>query len=157
MNSVKIYNARDEMEANQIISALELENIPCCMMQAGSGDWMKMTQGFSVYGIDLYVDERDAAYARTIIETTVREIEDVDLTNDAFDELIEEGLATIEDVDGDGTLNENEGISDSEWENAISQNKKRLSIYKNKPVYARVYLGICVAIILYMIYLGIRY
>lgn len=87
---IKIYNARDDIEATLIIDALEKENIFCNTLEAGSGDWMKVTQGFSVYGIDIYVLEENADLAKCIIEQVLSGIE-----NESEEELEKEELISI--------------------------------------------------------------
>ncbi|MCQ2536730.1 MAG: DUF2007 domain-containing protein [Lachnospiraceae bacterium] len=72
---IKIYNARDDIEAGMIAAALEEYGIYCHIMESGSGDWLKITQGFSVFGQDIYVKEQDADKASAIIQDIVRSYE----------------------------------------------------------------------------------
>lgn len=74
MKTVKIYNASDELESQKLVSILEENNIPCYTMNSDIGEYMKITQGFSVFGIDLYVDSEDELKAKELIEQIRNEV-----------------------------------------------------------------------------------
>ena len=74
MKTVKIYNASDEFEAQMLISILEENHIPCYAMDSDIGEYMKITQGFSVFGIDLYVDTEDERKAKELVEQACKDV-----------------------------------------------------------------------------------
>lgn len=112
---IKIYNARDDIEAGMIATALEEYGIYCHIMESGSGDWLKITQGFSIFGQDIYVKEQDVDKASAIIREIVCSYE----TEEAPFESIEAEL------EADGTLT-NESIN-YPW-------------FRNKRLLTRIYL-----------------
>lgn len=71
MEMIKVYNAENEFEANMLIVALEEEGIASYQRESGVGEWMTITQGFSVYGNDIYVAEDDEQRANEIIKTAL--------------------------------------------------------------------------------------
>ena len=68
MNLVKIYNAKDDLEANIIADILKNSNIACHIQDAGAGEYLNIYYGFTVYGKDIYVDESQADTAKALIE-----------------------------------------------------------------------------------------
>ena len=73
MNTVKVYNALNEIEANMIVSMLKEAGIPAYYLGAGAGDILEVNFGFSVYGKDIYVMEKDEKQAREIIKELISE------------------------------------------------------------------------------------
>lgn len=63
-----VYNARDEIEANMILECLKQADIEGYAQGNGSGEYMKIVQGFSVFGQDIYVEDEDADKAKAIID-----------------------------------------------------------------------------------------
>ena len=59
MHPVKLTSVANEIEADLIINLLKIYHIPCLQKSIGTGGYMRVTMGFSIYGIDLYVDESD--------------------------------------------------------------------------------------------------
>lgn len=88
---VKVYNANDSIDAQRIIDLLKDENIIAFSQGSGSGDYLSISQGFSVYGVDIYVDASDVESAKAIIaENTFPEDEmEVD------DEPVEEDTVEV--------------------------------------------------------------
>lgn len=68
MNLVKIYNAKDDLEANIITDILKNSDIACHIQDAGAGEYLNIYYGFTVYGKDIYVDESQADIAKALIE-----------------------------------------------------------------------------------------
>lgn len=64
---VKVYNANDRIDAQRMIDLLKEENILAFSQGSGSGEYLNISQGFSVYGEDIYVDASDAEAAKAII------------------------------------------------------------------------------------------
>lgn len=74
VKTVKIYNASDEFEAQKLINILEENHIPCYTMNSDIGEYMRITQGFSVFGLDLYVDSEDEIRAKELVEQACNEM-----------------------------------------------------------------------------------
>ena len=72
MDTVKVYNAKDEMEANMLMAVLTSAGIDCYSAEYGAGEWLKITSGFSVYGRDIYVEKKNEALAKSIIHDTLK-------------------------------------------------------------------------------------
>lgn len=64
---VKVYNANDRIDAQRMIDLLKDENINAFSQGSGSGEYLNISQGFSVYGEDIYVDASDVEAAKAII------------------------------------------------------------------------------------------
>ncbi len=75
MNPVKIYSARDRVEADMLVQALINQDIPAYRQGAAGGDYMDIYMGNSVYGENIYVDEKDQDAAMEIIESIVAPVE----------------------------------------------------------------------------------
>lgn len=65
---VKICNAGGQMQAELFISVLRDNHIPCYSKKLGSGEYMAVSMGFSIYGEDLYVSEQDKEEALGILK-----------------------------------------------------------------------------------------
>lgn len=65
---VKLCNAGDQMQAELLIGVLRENHIPSYSKKLGSGEYMAVSMGFSIYGIDLYVPEKDKEKALGILE-----------------------------------------------------------------------------------------
>lgn len=78
----KIYNARDEIEANMLESYLESAGIAAYSQESGSGEYLKISGGFSVFGRDVFVDDADEEEARKIVDAV---IENENVEDDSFD------------------------------------------------------------------------
>lgn len=67
MKPVKIYSCTDRVSADMIVGALQEAGIDAYRQSQGSGDYMDLYMGTSVFGEDVYVDEENAAFAKEII------------------------------------------------------------------------------------------
>lgn len=63
----KIYNVGNSFEEKDIVAGLAENGIHPYVIDSGSGQYMRITAGFSVYGKDIYVEEEDAERAVEII------------------------------------------------------------------------------------------
>ncbi len=72
MAMVVVYNARDDFEATMLMDVLKEEGIHSYAKEAGTGEYLKITSGFSVYGKDIYVEEGSTDLAKTIIKKTLQ-------------------------------------------------------------------------------------
>ena len=68
MKPVKVYSCADRVQADMLTEALRREGIPAYAESKGSGDYLNIYMGTSVFGEKIYVDENDAARAKEIIK-----------------------------------------------------------------------------------------
>lgn len=64
----KIYTAANEIEAEDLACMLKEHGIVSYTKEEGSGDYLKIVWGISVYGTGIYVEEDDEREARKWIE-----------------------------------------------------------------------------------------
>lgn len=67
MKPVKVYSCAKRFQADMIIEALKSEGIPAYSQSDGSGEYMEIYMGTSLFGENIYVDENDARKAEEII------------------------------------------------------------------------------------------
>lgn len=67
MKPVKVYSCSDRVQADMLTEALRREGIPSYAESGGSGDYLNIYMGTSVFGETIYVDENDTAKAKKII------------------------------------------------------------------------------------------
>lgn len=67
MKPVKVYSCAKRFQADMIIEALKSEGIPAYSQSDGSGEYMEIYIGTSLFGENIYVDENDARRAEEII------------------------------------------------------------------------------------------
>lgn len=72
-NPVKLKGAVNNIEAELIINLLHNNDITCYKKSKGSGGYMNIYMGYSVYGEDIYVDKSDYEKAKQLLN----EISDV--------------------------------------------------------------------------------
>ena len=68
MKPVKVYSCADRVQADMLTEALRRKGIPAYAESKGSGDYLNIYMGTSVFGETIYVDENDAARAKEIIK-----------------------------------------------------------------------------------------
>lgn len=68
MKPVKVYSCAKRFQADMLIEALNEEGIPAYSQTDGSGEYMEIYMGTSLFGEDIHVDESDAARAEEIIK-----------------------------------------------------------------------------------------
>ena len=64
---IKIYNAQDAIEAEEIVALLKERGIPAYSQNASGGVAAHSMSGFSLYGVDIFVDEADAEKAKRLL------------------------------------------------------------------------------------------
>lgn len=69
-NPVKLKSAVNNIEAELIINLLHNNNITCYKKSKGSGGYMNIYMGYSVFGEDIYVDKEDYEKANTLLNDT---------------------------------------------------------------------------------------
>jgi hypothetical protein len=67
MKMVKIYNAENVVEAEAIVSLLKENGIPAYHQNSPGGVAAHSMSGFSLYGVDIFVDEADAEKAKRLL------------------------------------------------------------------------------------------
>ena len=67
MKPVKVYSCAKRFQADMIIEALKSEGITAYSQSDGSGEYMEIYMGTSLFGENIYVDENDAHRAEEII------------------------------------------------------------------------------------------
>ena len=67
MKMVKIYNAENVVEAEAIVSLLKENGIPAYHQNSPGGVAAHSMSGFSLYGVDVFVDEADAEKAKKLL------------------------------------------------------------------------------------------
>lgn len=68
MKPVKIYSCADRVDADMITETLNDRGIPVYSESKGSGDYMNIYMGASMFGNDIYVNEKDADRAKEIVK-----------------------------------------------------------------------------------------
>lgn len=82
MKPVKVWSGEDRVQADMITLTLNEHGIPAYSESKGSGDYMNIYMGMSVFGNDIYVDEKDLKDAREIITALTMENEEIDGTGE---------------------------------------------------------------------------
>lgn len=76
MKPVKIFSCADRVDADMITETLNDRGIPAYSESKGSGDYMNIYMGTSMFGNDIYVNEKDADKAKEIIEALTVPLEE---------------------------------------------------------------------------------
>ncbi len=63
----KVYNAQDAIEAEEIVSLLKGNGVPAYSQNASGGVAAHSMSGFSLYGVDVFMDDEDAEKAKKLI------------------------------------------------------------------------------------------
>ncbi len=83
MKPVKVYSCAKRFQADMLIEALNEEGIPAYSQTDGSGEYMEIYMGTSLFGEDIYVDESDAARAEEIIKGMTLPADDTQQTTES--------------------------------------------------------------------------
>ena len=67
MKMVKLYNAENVVEAEAIVSLLKENGIPAYHQNSPGGVAAHSMSGFSLYGVDVFVDEADAEKTKRLL------------------------------------------------------------------------------------------
>ena len=82
MKPVKLISTSNSIEADMIVDILESNGIPCMKEQRGTGSYMNIAYGFSVYGTEIFVDAADYDRALELIKVDVDEPGEKEVEND---------------------------------------------------------------------------
>ena len=63
----KLFNAENAVEAEEIIALLKENDIPAYYQNSASGVAAYGMSGFSLYGVDIFVDDADLEKAQRIL------------------------------------------------------------------------------------------
>lgn len=63
----KVFNAADQIQAEMIHDHLKEHGIESMSKQPGTGEYMSIAMGYSVYGTNIYVKEEQKAKAEALI------------------------------------------------------------------------------------------
>ena len=76
MKPVKIFSCADRVDADMITETLHDRGIPAYSESKGSGDYMNIYMGTSMFGNDIYVNEKDADMAKEIVAAMTMPLEE---------------------------------------------------------------------------------
>ena len=82
MKPVEACSCSDLIEADMLIEALHNQGISAYRQSKGSGDYMNLYMGTSVFGETIYVDEEDLPQAKEIIERITLPAADDDISDE---------------------------------------------------------------------------
>ena len=74
MKRVKAYSAADKIQADMLVEMLNRNHIQAYRQGKGSGGYMDIYAGFSIYGEDIFVDEADLPAADQLIQEMLLEL-----------------------------------------------------------------------------------
>lgn len=140
MKPVKLVNVTNHIEAGIIMNLLLNNNIPCFKKDQFLGSYMNLYMGYSVYGEDIYVDERDYERALDIIS-----------------------ILTPEESDGEPAAEEAFRVTSDQtsetdpFEEATEEDTAPVGypvFYKNPRIVARIILGFMLAGALFVVFSG---
>lgn len=66
-NMKKAASATDTIEAGMFVNLLKNNGIPAYTVDREGGDYLKVYMGYTVYGIDIYVNEKDYVHASALL------------------------------------------------------------------------------------------
>lgn len=78
MKPVKVYSCVDRVQADMITETLNEQGIPAYSESKGSGDYMNIYMGVSMFGNDIYVNEKDQDKAKELISVMTSAVETAD-------------------------------------------------------------------------------
>lgn len=73
MKPVKVYSSAKRVEADMLVEVLRNSGISAYRQGVGSGGYLDICSGYSVFGENIFVDERDEQTAKELIEEIVEE------------------------------------------------------------------------------------
>lgn len=76
MKVTKVCSARDKIEAEMILDILNQNGIAAYKQGIGSGGIMDIYAGNSIYGEDIFADEKDVETARELLLNIIEGVEE---------------------------------------------------------------------------------
>lgn len=67
VHPVKVKSVANELEAELIINLLHENNIPCIKKSNGAGGYMNIYMGYSIFGEEIYVAQKDYQVAMDLL------------------------------------------------------------------------------------------
>ena len=74
MDRIKVYEAAEKIEAEMLVEMLKRNQVSAYRQGKGSGGYMDIYAGNSIYGEDIYVDAEDEESAKKLIEEMTAEV-----------------------------------------------------------------------------------
>lgn len=81
IHPIRVAENVGQLDGDSILALLEDSGIPAFAKELGSGSYMRLYMGFSIYGKDIYVAEKDIQKAKEIIDGYFVEASKEDLEN----------------------------------------------------------------------------
>lgn len=108
---VKLTNLLDPLESEMLQDLLRQEGIPVLTRDKGSGGYLKIYMGYSMFGEDIYVRQSDYARAQELIQTLCQGCDAAieEAQPDAFDDAAQ--FEAYEDAHLEGKQKKEEGKS----------------------------------------------
>lgn len=140
MKPVKLVNVTNHIEAGIIMNLLLNNDIPCFKKDQFLGSYMNLYMGYSVYGEDIYVDERDYEKALDIISILTPE-------------------ESADETDFEGVLLEASDKDEIDYSTSADTEEDTAPLaypafYKNPKIVARIILGFMLAGALFVVLSG---
>jgi len=143
MHPVMLKSVGSVVEAELIANLLRNSNIPALRKSTGVGGYMNIYMGYSIFGEEIYVDEKDYEKALEIL----KELDDYEEEPEAEDNQDAEGdYETFEDgAEDEKSENTSDNINNKENStNRSHLNKKDnpIPFYRNAQLIARIIIAI---------------
>lgn len=143
---IRIYNAKDPIEANWIVSFLKEEGIPSYVSGSGTGEYLQIAMGHSVFGMDISVREEDEDRAKEIIDELLKNDNNVLDENEAdgrigvrSGEKIDVEINTGTEEKSDAEIGARSDKKANEGTHAASDEKtENMPWYRDQKITARV-------------------
>ncbi len=127
MKPVKLTTVVNNYDADIILNLLKNNDIPCLKKDKFVGGYMNILMGYSVYGQDIYVDERDYENALELLQIL---------------EPINESEESIAPTSSEA---DDSGVSEAYVPDQADEEAPAPAFFKNQTIVARFILGFMVA------------
>lgn len=143
MHPVMLKSVGSVVEAELIANLLRNSNIPALRKSTGVGGYMNIYMGYSVFGEEIYVDEKDYDKAQEIL----KELDDYEEEPEIEDDQdMEEDYGTFDD-DAEDEKSENTSDNINNKENStnrshLDKKDNPIPFYRNAQLMARIIIAI---------------
>lgn len=132
-NMKKVVSATDSIEASMFVNLLKNNGIPAYTVDKESGDYLKVYMGYTIFGVDIYVNEEDYEQAFALLaEVTPSGMDSPEKTSDQEKESAGQGPAE--------SSREDEEDEEDQGENLFS------ALLLKRHTAARIIIGIFVGL-----------
>lgn len=132
-NLVKIKSVANNIEAELIMNLLKNNNIQCLKKSREAGDYMNIYMGYSIFGEDIYVNDKDCDAALELLNSL------------SDDELLTDNNATTESSIETNIDSYFDSVLDSNEESNVDSHTP---YYKNPKILARIIILVTLGIVL---------